>query len=53
MPADNKWYTRLVVSAAIIDALEQLNLHYPVVDAAKRKELKAARIALEHEGEHH
>ena len=53
VPADNKWYTRLVVSAAIIDALEQLNLHYPVVDAAKRKELKAARIALEHEGEHH
>ncbi|MGC2275967.1 MAG: polyphosphate kinase 2 family protein, partial [Candidatus Binatus sp.] len=31
VPADNKWYTRLVVSAAIIDALEQLNLHYPVV----------------------
>ena len=53
VPADKKWYTRLVVSAAIIDALEQLNLHYPVVDAAKRKELKAARIALEHEGEHH
>ena len=53
VPADKKWYTRLVVSAAIIDALEQLNLHYPVVGAAKRKELKAARIALEHEGEHH
>jgi PPK2 family polyphosphate:nucleotide phosphotransferase len=53
VPADNKWYTRLVVSAAIIDALEDLNLHYPIVDRAKRKELKAARVALEHEGRHH
>jgi PPK2 family polyphosphate:nucleotide phosphotransferase len=50
VPADKKWYTRLVVAAAIIHALEDLNLHYPTVDAAKRKELKAARIALEHEG---
>jgi PPK2 family polyphosphate:nucleotide phosphotransferase len=53
VPADKKWYTRLVVSAAIIDALEDLNLHYPIVDGAKRKELKAARIALEHEGHNH
>jgi PPK2 family polyphosphate:nucleotide phosphotransferase len=53
VPADNKWYTRLVVAAAIIDALEDLNLHYPIVDRAKRKELKAARAALEHEGRHH
>ena len=53
VPADKKWYTRLVVSAAIIDALEDLNLRYPVMTAAQRKELKAARIALEHEGNHH
>jgi PPK2 family polyphosphate:nucleotide phosphotransferase len=53
VPADNKWYTRLVVAAAIIDALDDLNLHYPIVDRAKRKELKAARVALEHEGGHH
>ena len=53
VPADKKWYTRLVVSAAIIDALEDLNLRYPVVGAAQRKTLKAARIALEHEGNHH
>ena len=53
VPADKKWYTRLVVSAAIIDALEELNLRYPTVDAAKRKELKAARALLEHEGRHH
>jgi PPK2 family polyphosphate:nucleotide phosphotransferase len=53
VPADKKWYTRLVVSAAIIDALEELNLRYPTVDDAQRKELKAARVALEHEGRHH
>ena len=50
VPADKKWYTRLVVAAAVIHALDDLNLHYPIVDAAKRKELKAARVALEHEG---
>ncbi len=50
VPADKKWYTHLVVAAAIVHALEELNLRYPTVDAAKRKELKAARIALEHEG---
>ena len=53
VPADKKWYTRLVVSAAIIDALEELNLRYPTVDDAQRKELKAARRLLEHEGGHH
>jgi PPK2 family polyphosphate:nucleotide phosphotransferase len=50
VPADKKWYTRLVVADAIIDALEELNLRYPTVGAAQRKELKAARVALEHEG---
>jgi len=53
VPADKKWYTRLVVADAIISALEDLNLHYPIVGAAKRKELKAARVALEHEGRRH
>lgn len=43
VPADNKWYTRVVVAAAIIEALSTLNLHYPKVSAAKRKELAAAR----------
>jgi len=52
VPADNKWYTRLVVAAAIEHALEELRLSYPRVDAAKRKELEAAREALEHEGHH-
>ena len=52
VPADNKWYTRLVVAAAVVHALEKLNLSYPKVDAAKRKELEAARKELEHEGDH-
>ncbi|HEY3898676.1 MAG TPA: polyphosphate kinase 2 family protein [Chthoniobacter sp.] len=46
VPADNKWYTRVVVAAAIIEALASLDLHYPKVSAAKRKELAAARTAL-------
>jgi PPK2 family polyphosphate:nucleotide phosphotransferase len=53
VPADKKWYTRMVVAAAIIDALEDLNLRFPVVGAAQRKALKAARAALEHEGHRH
>ena len=51
VPADNKWYTRIVVAAAVVHALEKLRLSYPKVDAAKRKELEAAREALEHEGD--
>ncbi|MGC1452638.1 MAG: polyphosphate kinase 2 family protein [Candidatus Sulfotelmatobacter sp.] len=46
VPADNKWFTRLVVSAVIVDTLECLNLAYPKVDAAKRKELEAAKKVL-------
>jgi hypothetical protein len=46
VPADNKWFTRLVVAAAVIDALDELKLAYPKVDDAKRKELDAARAVL-------
>ncbi len=46
VPADNKWYTRLVVAAAIVDALKELKLAYPTVDAAKRKQLAAAKREL-------
>jgi PPK2 family polyphosphate:nucleotide phosphotransferase len=46
VPADNKWYTRLVVAAAIVEALDGLGLAYPKLDAAKRKELAAARKML-------
>ena len=49
VPADNKWFTRLVVAAAIVDAMESLDLAYPKVDAAKRKQLAAARVALSRE----
>jgi PPK2 family polyphosphate:nucleotide phosphotransferase len=46
VPADNKWFTHLVVSAAIVETLEELNLSYPKVDAAKLREIKAARKTL-------
>jgi PPK2 family polyphosphate:nucleotide phosphotransferase len=46
VPADNKWFTRLVVSAVVVDTLESLNLCYPKVDEAKRKELAAAKKLL-------
>jgi PPK2 family polyphosphate:nucleotide phosphotransferase len=46
VPADNKWFTRLVVAAAIVDAMEGLDLAYPKVDAEQKKELVAARAAL-------
>jgi hypothetical protein len=46
IPADNKWFTHLAVSAAIVETLEGLSLSYPKVDAAKRKELQAARQTL-------
>jgi len=49
VPADNKWFTRLVVSAAIVEALENLDLAYPRIDSAKRKELAAARELLSKE----
>ena len=45
-PADNKWFTRLVVAAAIVEALERLDLEYPMVDSRKEKELIAVRAAL-------
>ena len=46
VPADNKWFTRVVVAAAIVDALASLNLHYPKVSAEKLKELAAAKRVL-------
>jgi PPK2 family polyphosphate:nucleotide phosphotransferase len=46
VPADNKWFTRLVVAAAIVEAVEKLDLAYPMVDANKKKELQTARAAL-------
>ncbi len=46
VPADRKWFTRLVVGAAIAEALEGLGLHYPDVTEAQRAALMQARAAL-------
>ncbi len=46
VPADNKWFTRLVVAAAVIEALASLDLHYPKVSDRQRRELAAARREL-------
>ena len=50
VPADHKWFTRLVVGEAIIAALEKLDLAFPTVPPGERKALKAARAELEREG---
>jgi len=46
VPADNKWFTRLVVVWAMVEALEELDLAFPKLDRKKQAELKAARSAL-------
>ncbi len=51
VPADNKWFTRVVVAAAIIDGMENLKLSYPTLDEAARRELLRARAALLKEAE--
>ena len=50
VPADHKWFTRLVVASAVIETLESLKPAFPTLDPAKKKELQAARAALESEG---
>jgi len=46
VPADNRWFTRLVVAAAIVEAVEKLDLGYPKVSPEQKKELAAARAEL-------
>jgi PPK2 family polyphosphate:nucleotide phosphotransferase len=46
VPADRKWFTRLVVAAAIYDALDSLKLAYPKVSREKKAELEACRADL-------
>lgn len=46
VPADNKWFTRLVVAAVLVDTLDRLKLEYPKVEGAALKELQAARKIL-------
>jgi len=49
VPADHKWFTRIVVAEALIHALDKLNLSFPQVGKEKREELKKARAVLLHE----
>jgi hypothetical protein len=46
VPTDNKWFTRVVVAAVVIDALASLDLRYPEVGEAQRQELAGARKEL-------
>lgn len=46
VPADNKWFTRIVVAAAVIDAMASVDLHFPKVDDARRQELAQVRETL-------
>jgi len=46
VPADNKWFTRVIVVAAVIDALQSLHLEYPKVSAAQQRDLAQARKLL-------
>jgi len=48
-PADNKWFTRLLVVATIVDALSSMDLEYPKVSKGQRAALEAARKKLEKE----
>lgn len=49
VPADNKWFSRLVVAATVIETLASLNLKYPTVSEEQKMELAAARKELENE----
>jgi PPK2 family polyphosphate:nucleotide phosphotransferase len=50
VPADHKWFARVVIGSAIVSALETLNLHFPRADKASLREFKRVREALENEG---
>jgi polyphosphate kinase 2 (PPK2 family) len=50
VPADHKWFARVVIGSAIVSALDALDLQFPKVDAAALAEFKQVRQALEHEG---
>jgi PPK2 family polyphosphate:nucleotide phosphotransferase len=50
VPADHKWFARVVIGSTIVAALERLDLHFPRVDKASQEEFKKVRKALEQEG---
>jgi Polyphosphate kinase 2 (PPK2) len=49
VPADHKWFSRLVVVSAILETLSSLDLAFPTVEPDRLKELEAARVALVNE----
>jgi len=49
VPADNKWFTRIVVSHAVVDVLKGMKLKYPSVSGAQKSALGQARKQLEQE----
>jgi polyphosphate kinase 2 (PPK2 family) len=51
VPADNKWYTQLIVGSAIISALDELQLAFPDLEKGKKRELEDVRDSLLHEKE--
>jgi hypothetical protein len=50
VPADHKWFARVVIGSVIVSALESLDLHFPRADKASLQEFKQVREALENEG---
>jgi PPK2 family polyphosphate:nucleotide phosphotransferase len=50
VPADHKWFTRLVVASAVIEAIESVQPTFPSLDASTLQQLRVARAALESEG---
>jgi hypothetical protein len=46
VPADHKWFTRVVVAAAIVDALASLKLEYPAISKAQMREITHAKKQL-------
>jgi PPK2 family polyphosphate:nucleotide phosphotransferase len=51
VPADHKWFARVVIGSTIVSALEALDLHFPRVDKDSKREFEAVRKALEQEGQ--
>jgi hypothetical protein len=49
VPADHKWFARVVIGSVIVTALDALNLKFPRVDPASLEEFKQVRKALENE----
>ena len=49
VPADHKWFARVVIGSIIVATLERLDLHFPRADKASLREFAAVREALEHE----